>query len=74
SQLMQLSCLVPQLKQENLIMTGLPQELFEPSRVYNERQKNTTFVMDADYDVIRDYIARFNAGEWPDQPDEPSCP
>ncbi|NMC13810.1 MAG: LCP family protein [Chloroflexi bacterium] len=74
AQLLQLSCLIPQLDRENLIMTGLPQELFEPSRVYNERQKNTTFVMDADYEVIRQYIARFIAGEWPDQPDEPSCP
>lgn len=74
TQLLQLACLAPQLKRENLIMTGLPQELFEPSRVYNERQKNTTFVMDADYEVIRDYIARFIAGEWPTQPDEPSCP
>ncbi|MBN1537322.1 MAG: LCP family protein [Anaerolineales bacterium] len=73
-QLLQLACLMPQLKRENLIMVGLPQELFEPSRVYNERQKNTTFVMDADYDVIREYIERFIAGEWPDQPDEPSCP
>lgn len=73
-QLLQLACLIPQLKRENLIMVGLPQELFEPSRVYNERQKNTTFVMEADYDVIRDYIERFIAGEWPDQPDEPSCP
>lgn len=73
-QLLQLTCLVPQLKRENLIMVGLPQELFDPSRVYNERQKNTTFVMEADYDVIRDYIERFIAGEWPDQPDEPSCP
>ncbi len=73
-ELLQLSCLAPLLKRENLIMTGLPQELFSPSRVYNERQKNTTFVMDADYEVIRDYIARFIAGEWPTQPDEPSCP
>lgn len=74
SQLLQLSCLVSKLKRENLIMTGLPRELFTPSRVYNERQKNTTFVMDADYEVIRHYIKRFIAGEWPDQPDEPNCP
>ncbi len=73
-QLLQLACLAPQLKRENLIMTGLPQEIFSPSRVYNERQKNTTFVMDVDFNVIRDYITRFIAGEWPTQPDEPSCP
>lgn len=73
-QISQLACLLPHLKRENIIFTGLPDEILSPGRVYNERQKNTTFVMKADYDVIREYVARFIAGEWPSQPDEPTCP
>lgn len=73
-QISQLACLVPQLKRENIIFTGLPDEIMTPGRVYNPRQENTTFVMKADYNVIRDYVAQFIGGTWPTQPDEPTCP
>ncbi|MCI0519032.1 MAG: LCP family protein [Chloroflexi bacterium] len=73
-QLSQLACLAPYLKRENLIFTGLPAELFTPGRVYSPQQKAETFVMEADFEVIRDYVQRFVAGEWPSQPDEPTCP
>jgi len=73
-QIGQLACLVPQLKRENIIFTGLPDNIMTPGRVYNPRQENTTFVMKADYNVIRDYVAQFIAGTWPTQPDEPTCP
>jgi len=73
-QISQFACLLPHLKRENLIFTSLPDDIFTPSRVYSPQQRNTTFVLDADYDVIRDYAAQFMAGTWPTQPDEPSCP
>ena len=73
-QLAQLACLAPKLKRENLLFTSLPQEIFSPSRVYSPQQKDTTFVVEADYDVIRDYVERFMAGAWPSEPDEPTCP
>jgi hypothetical protein len=73
-QISQLACLVPQLTRENIIFTGLPDKIMTPGRVYNPRQENTTFVMKADYNVIRDYVAQFIAGTWPTQPDEPTCP
>jgi LCP family protein required for cell wall assembly len=73
-QLAQIACLAPRLKRENLIFTSLPQEIFTPSRVFSPQQKDTTFIVEADYDVIRDYVEQFLAGTWPTEPDEPTCP
>jgi len=73
-QIGQMACLLPHLKRENLLFTSLPGEILSPSRVYSPQQKNTTFVMEADYDVIRDYVKQFMEGTWPSEPDEPTCP
>ena len=73
-QFAQLACLAPRLKRENLIFTSLPQEIFTPGRVFSPQQKDNTFVVQADYDVIRDYVSQFLAGAWPTEPDEPTCP
>jgi len=73
-QLAQLACLAPRLKRENLIFTSLPQEIFTPGRVFSPQQKDNTFVVEADYDVIRGYVDQFLAGTWPTEPDEPTCP
>lgn len=73
-QISQLACLLPQVKRENLIFTSFPQELFEPGRVFSPQQEDTTFILEADYDVLRDYVSQFVAGTWPTEPDEPSCP
>lgn len=74
AQLSQLACLAPSLKRENLLFTSLPQEILQPSRVYSPIQKDETFILDADFEVIRDYVARFMVGTWPDKPKEPTCP
>ena len=73
-QIGQLACLAPRLKRENILFTSLPEEILTPGRVYSPQQKNETFVMQADYEVIRDYARRFMAGTWPSEPDEPTCP
>jgi anionic cell wall polymer biosynthesis LytR-Cps2A-Psr (LCP) family protein len=75
-QLGQLACLLPRLERENLLFTGFPDEILEPSRVYNERIEDETFVMDIDTEQIRDYIQQFTAGTWPvpSEDDEATCP
>jgi LCP family protein required for cell wall assembly len=73
-QMGQLACLLPKLERENLIFTGLPDEIMQPGREYSPQFKKETFVMEADFDVIRDYVSRFMEGSWPSEPDEPSCP
>ncbi len=73
-QIGQLACLLPKVKRENLLFTSLPQEILTPSRVYSPMQKDETFILDVDNNVIRDYISRFMAGTWPSEPKEPTCP
>jgi LCP family protein required for cell wall assembly len=73
-QIGQLACLLPQLKRENIIFTGLPQELLEPSRIFSPNLKKETFILDIDNEVVRDYVGQFVAGTWPTEPNEPSCP
>jgi anionic cell wall polymer biosynthesis LytR-Cps2A-Psr (LCP) family protein len=73
-QISQLACLVPKLKRENLLFTSLPDEILTQGTVFSPQQKDNTFVMQADYDVIRDYVLQFMAGTWPDKPKEPTCP
>jgi LCP family protein required for cell wall assembly len=74
AQMGQLACLLPSLERENIIFTSLPQEIFTSGRQYSPQQKDYTYVLEADPQVIRDYISQFMAGTWPTQPDEPSCP
>lgn len=70
----QLACLLPHLSRENLIFTSFPEELFTPSWKKFPGSEQETFVMDADLEVLREYVSRFITGTWPDQPKEPSCP
>jgi len=69
----QLACLLPKLDRKNIIMTGLPEEIFSSDRQYSPMQKDLTYVLKVDNSVIRDYISQFMAGTWPTQPDEPTC-
>ena len=73
-QLSQLACLLPKLKRENLLLTGLPEEILSQGRIYSPQQKAETFIWEADFNVIRDYISQFMAGTWPSEAGEPSCP
>lgn len=72
-QISQLACLLPNIKRENLLFTSLPQEILQQSRVFSPIQKNETFVLQADFDVIRSYVDQFMAGTWPSEPKEPTC-
>lgn len=73
-QLTQLACLAPKLSRENLLFGSLPQEILSPSRIYSPQQKGYVYILEADYDVIRDYIAQFVAGNYPNTPQKSTCP
>lgn len=64
-QFSQMACLLPYLEKENLMFTGLPEEIMQPGRAVNPQSGNTTFVMDVDFEVVRDYVQQFLAGTWP---------
>ena len=73
-QLSQLACLLPNVKSENLIFTGLPQEILKHDHIYSPQMRNETFAAQDDMEVVHDYIHHFKAGTWPSQPEEPTCP
>ncbi|UCF27336.1 MAG: LCP family protein [Chloroflexota bacterium] len=73
-QLTQLACLAPKLTSENLVFTSISEDLLTPGRVYSPQQKAETFIWEADYDVIRDIINQFLAGELESESDGATCP
>jgi polyisoprenyl-teichoic acid--peptidoglycan teichoic acid transferase len=72
-QMGQLACLLPNLDKKNILFTSLPQEIMQPAREYSPQFKKETFVLDVDFDVIRDYVSQFMEGTWPNEPKEPTC-
>lgn len=64
-QITQLACLGTKLKGTDITFASFPQELFEGTRVYDPVFDGRIFVWDVDYDILRDYVARFNTGTWP---------
>jgi anionic cell wall polymer biosynthesis LytR-Cps2A-Psr (LCP) family protein len=68
-QLTQLTCLAQKLEGKDIQFIGFPQEMFTKSTKYDPMNKANLFVLDTDYEVLREYITRFNAGEWPARQD-----
>jgi LCP family protein required for cell wall assembly len=64
-QLGQLACLGTKLPLDNITFVSFPQDLFKETRVYDPVFKKNVFIWDVDFNILRDYVARFNAGLWP---------
>jgi len=64
-ELSQLACLGTQIEPQNIIFTSFPQQLFEQDRVYDPVFEKNVFVWNVDYNILREYIQRFNSGNWP---------
>ena len=65
-QLSQLACLGTQLPPGSIKFASFPKELFTNSRIYDPVFQKTVFVYDVNFNTLRDYVARFHAGTWPD--------
>jgi LCP family protein required for cell wall assembly len=65
-QISQLSCLANQVHGQDIIFVDFPTELFKVKKIFAPSLNANTHILDADFDVLRDYIARFEAGTWPD--------
>ena len=65
AQLGQLACIGTQLSAGNLVFASFPEEHFKATRIYDPVFKGRVFIWEVDFNVLRDYIARFNAGTWP---------
>lgn len=64
-QLAQLACIGTKMSGDDITFVSFPQELFEGMRVFDPVFDGRVFVWDVDYNVLRDYVARFSAGTWP---------
>ena len=82
AQLGQLACIGSQIRPENIRFAAFPEELFTQTRIYDPVFKANVFVWDVDFDILREYIAQFQAGTWPppvsgtpeDKNEVPFCP
>lgn len=64
-QLGQLACIGTQIRSGNVVFATFPSEHFKQTRQYDPVFKKSVFVWDVDFEVLRDYISRFNDGTWP---------
>jgi LCP family protein required for cell wall assembly len=64
-QLSQLACLGTKLQPQNIRFVSFPEDLFTQDRVYDPIFKKDVFFWNTDYDILRDYVGKFNTGEWP---------
>jgi len=64
-QIGQLACLVPQIESKNITFISFPENLFKNTRMYDPTMKKDVFIFDTDFNVLRDYVTKFNQGVWP---------
>ena len=64
-QINQLACLANEMNGTGVVFASLPMEMFKNAKVFDPQLKATTSVLDADYELLRDYIERFQQGTWP---------
>ena len=65
AQLSQLACLGSKLPPQNILFASFPQELFKQTRVLDPVFDKKVFIWDVDFNILSDYVARFQAGTWP---------
>ena len=65
-QINQLACLATQMNGQDVVFATFPFELFTGKKQYDTQLGNTTSILDADKNILRDYINRFQLGLWPD--------
>jgi LCP family protein required for cell wall assembly len=65
-QINQLACLATQMSGTNVVFASFPMELFTVEKMYDPQLKATTSILEADFDVLREYVNQFHAGTWPD--------
>ena len=65
-QINQLACLATQMRGTDVVFASFPMEVFKGAKMYDPQLKATTSVLEADYNVLREYIDKFQQGTWPD--------
>ena len=65
-QISQLACLATQMKGTNVVFASFPINLFKTTKTFDPQLGTTTTTAGADFNVLRNYIDRFQQGTWPD--------
>jgi LCP family protein required for cell wall assembly len=65
-QINQLACLASQMDGRDVVFASFPIELFKAAKTYDPQLGTTTSTMESDFNILRDYINRFQQGTWPD--------
>ena len=64
AQIGQLSCLLTQLNGSDITFYNYPDDLFVGTRI-DDPQLGYTFILETDFNTIRDYVHAFSIGTWP---------
>ena len=64
-QISQLACLGPKIEGKNITFISFPGELFKNTRMYDPTLKKEVFIFETDFNILRDYVTKFNQGTWP---------
>lgn len=62
-----LLCLGSMLQSSDIVSRDFPEALFTGTRV-NDPVLGYTFVWDVDFNILKQYVTDFNAGQWPSTP------
>ncbi|HEY5984496.1 MAG TPA: LCP family protein [Anaerolineales bacterium] len=62
----QLACLAGQMPAANITLYSFPESIFGETRIYDPVFKKSVFIWDVDTLVLRNYVAQFQRGGWPD--------
>lgn len=65
-QINQLGCLATQMRGTDVVFASFPMELFKSTKTFDPQINSTTSTIDADFNILRDYVDRFQQGIWPD--------
>lgn len=65
-QINQLACLAIQMKGTDVVFASFPINLFKATKTFDPQLGTTTTTADVDFNILRDYIGRFQQGTWPD--------
>jgi LCP family protein required for cell wall assembly len=65
-QINQLACLAAQMQGTDVVFAGFPMENFKVGKIFDPQLGTTTSILETDFNVLRDYIDRFQQGTWPD--------
>jgi anionic cell wall polymer biosynthesis LytR-Cps2A-Psr (LCP) family protein len=64
-QISQLACLAPQIEPQNIRFVSFPTDLLTGTRTYDIGVDKEVFIWDADFNILRTYVAAFSNGSWP---------